>query len=86
MGDDVGFNQPFSASHLKRDKLSVFEPVIRTDIHWTNEKPNTGVQLNRKRFRVEHDAQRMPNKLQAVMHGTGGPTTNKRRSLEVILP
>jgi len=84
--DDVGFNQSVSASHLKRDKLSPFEPVIRTDIHWRNEKTPTGLQLNRKRFRVEHDALRMPRKIQATSYGTGGPTTTKRRALEVILP
>lgn len=86
LGDDIGYPMPYSASELKRNPYSPFEPVIRTDMHWQHVKEPIGAKLNRKRMRLETDAQRYPRALDSYVAGQGGTTLPKRRSLEVILP
>ena len=86
MGDDIGYPMPYSASELKRNKYSPFEPVIRTDMHWQQVREPIGVKLNRKRMRLETDAQRYPRALDSSVAGQGGVHLSKRRALEVILP
>lgn len=86
LGDDIGYPMPYSASELKRNKFSPFEPVIRTDMHWQHVKEPIGMKLNRKRMRLETDAQRYPRALDSHVAGQGGMHLPKRRALEVILP
>lgn len=86
LGDDIGYPMPYSACELKRNPYSPFEPVIRTDMHWQHVKEPIGVKLNRKRMRLETDAQRYPRALDSSVVGQGGVNLPKRRSLEVILP
>ena len=85
LGDDVGYAYSHSAGELKRRKLSPLEPVIRTDMDWQHVKGPTGVKLNKLSMRRVHDALRYPRNLQSSLMGAGGPTLDKRRSLEVIL-
>ena len=85
LGDDVGYPYSHSAGELKRRKLSPLEPVIRTDMDWQHIKDPTGVKLNKLSMRRVHDAMRYPRNLHCDMAGEGGPTMEKRRSLEVIL-
>jgi len=85
LGDDIGFPLPYSACELKRNPMSPFEPIIRTDMPWEAVKDPTGFKLNGKRFRSEFDAQRYPRHLQSSIAGWGGPIYPKRRALEVIL-
>lgn len=85
LGDDVGYFMPYSASELKRDPYSPFEPVIRTDMHWQQTKEPTGVSLNRKRYRTDIDSQRYPRMLDSAVTGQGGTILKKQRALEVIL-
>ena len=85
LGDDMGYPYDFSSSDLKRDKMSVLEPIINNNMEWEHVKDPTGVQLNKKKFRRLTDAQRYPRHLDSTVTGSGGPHLNKRRSLEVIL-
>jgi hypothetical protein len=85
LGDDVGYPFSHSACELKRNSRSPFEPVIRTDMNWEHVKDPVGYELNKKRFRLETDAQRYPRHLDSRTNGMGGPTLKKRRGLEVIL-
>lgn len=85
-GYDRGFPYKRSCSGLPRESDSPLEPVIRTDLNWEHVKDPTGVQLNKKQFRLETDAQRMPRQLASSAPLMGGPTLSKRRGLEVILP
>ena len=85
LGDDVGYAYSHSAGELKRRKLSPLEPVIRTDMDWQHVKGPTGVKLNKLSMRRVHDALRYPRNLQSSLMGDGGPTMDRRRSLEVIL-
>ena len=85
LGDDVGYAYSHSAGELKRRKLSPLEPVIRTDMDWQHVKDPTGVKLNKLSMRRVYDAMRYPRNLKCDMAGMGGPTMEKRRSLEVIL-
>ena len=85
LGDDVGYPYDYSASSLKRKKLSVFEPVIRTDLDWMHVKDPVGVELNKKKFRRLTDSQRHPRHLDVIDSGMGGQHLKKRRGLEVIL-
>jgi hypothetical protein len=86
LGDDIGYPMPYSACELKRNRYSPFEPIIRTDMHWQQVKEPTGVKLNRKRMRLETDAQRYPRALDSYVAGQGGAHLPKRRALEVVLP
>jgi hypothetical protein len=85
LGDDVGYPFSHSACELKRNSRSPFEPVIRTDMNWEHVKDPVGHELNKKRFRLETDAQRYPRHLDSRVNGMGGPVLKKRRGLEVIL-
>jgi len=85
-GYDKGFPYNKSCSGLRRDMDSPLEPVIRTDFNWEHVKDPTGNQLNKKQFRLETDAQRMPRHLTSNASLMGGPTLSKKRGLEVILP
>lgn len=85
LGDDVGYPFSHSACELKRNSRSPFEPVIRTDMNWQHVKDPCGYELNRKKFRLETDAQRYPRHLDSRTNGMGGPVLKKRRGLEVIL-
>lgn len=86
LGDDIGYPMPHSASELKRNKYSPFEPVIRTDMHWQQVKEPIGVKLNRKRMRLETDAQRYPRNFDSFVNEQRGAHLPKRRALEVVLP
>lgn len=86
LGDDVGYKYSMSSKSLPRKQMSVFEPAIRTDFEWSNVQTPIGVDLNRKRFRLETDAQRYPRHLAPSLRQMGGPTLQRRRALEVILP
>lgn len=86
LGDDIGYYMPYSACELKRNPMSPFEPVIRTDMHWQHVNEPIGLHLNKKRPRRLFDSQRYPRALDSVMAGHGGATLPKRRSLEVVLP
>lgn len=85
LGDDVGYPYDYSACSLKRKRLSVLEPVIRTDMDWMHVKDPIGVELNKKKFRRLTDAQRYPRHLDVIDAGMGGQHLSKRRGLEVIL-
>jgi hypothetical protein len=85
LGDDVGYPYSHSACELKRNRLSPFEPVIRTDMCWEHVKDPIGAELNKKRFRSEIDSQRYPRHLDSRSAGMGGQHLSKRRALEVIL-
>ena len=85
LGSDTGYPYPVSSKSLKRSRESVFEPVIRNDFNWERVKPATGYQLNKHKFRRLSDGQRAPEELRSFAREMGGPTLNKRRSLEVIL-
>ena len=85
LGDDVGYPFSHSACELKRNSRSPFEPVIRTDMNWQHVKDPCGYELNKKKFRLETDAQRYPRHLDSRTNGMGGPVLKKRRGLEVIL-
>ena len=84
LGSDMGYPYSHSACELKRNRFSPLEPVIRTDINWEHVKDPIGVQLNKKRFRLETDGQRYPRQLDSMTSGMGGQHLSKRRGLEVI--
>ena len=85
LGDDVGYPYAHSACELKRKRLSVLEPAIRTDMAWEHVKDPTGVELNKYKFRRTTDAMRYPRHLHSTTAGIGGQHLSMRRGLEVIL-
>lgn len=76
--------QKVSSSGLPRDPRTVFEPVINNKDPWTPIIDPAGKDLGRRGFKRLFSPWRDPDAFEQQKHN-GGPTLNKRRSLEVIL-
>jgi hypothetical protein len=85
LGDDIGLNREYSSKSLKRNRNSVLQPVISTEMEFTSSRIPTGFELSQYKMRRLTDSMRYPRHLQSNTNGMGGPTSNNRRSLSVIL-
>lgn len=84
LGDDIGFDRPYSSKGLKRTRGSIFAPIVSNEMEFSRVKMPTGAELNGYDFRRMTDAMRYPRHLASNTNGMGGPTLNKRRSLAII--
>jgi hypothetical protein len=85
LGDDVGFDRSLSSKGLKRNRSSIFAPIISNEMEFRRVKIPCGAELNGYQFRRVTDSLRYPSHLESRTEGMGGPTLNKRRSLDIIL-
>ena len=84
-GDDIGYYSTESSKGLKRKRISPFEPVVNNAMQFQSVKTPCGADLGQYQRRLLTDAMRYPRHLSSYTNGMGGPTLNKRRSLEIIL-
>jgi hypothetical protein len=85
LGDDIGYYSTESSKGLKRARESPFEPVVNNAMQFHSVKTPCGADLGAFQSRLVTDAMRYPRHLSSYTNGMGGPTLNKRRSLEIIL-
>ena len=77
---------PVSASGLKRDPRTPFEPVIQTQQPWIPLNVPPSKDLERLQgFKRIFSAHRNPRTMERQQHN-GGPTLRPRRALEIVLP
>lgn len=84
LGDDFGMFQSVSDKGLKRPRESPLEPLIRVPKAWERVKPLPGFQWDRKEMRRLFDASRYPERFKVNIAMEGGPTMNRRNSLQTF--
>ena len=85
LGDDIGYNQPFSSSALPIPKRSVLTPVINSEAHFIPTLDPAGINLNARHFRPLFDPMRHPQHFAPANPHHGGPVYKKHRAYENIL-